>query len=187
VRTKLDAEHELPPADRRKADDRSGTEQVSADGADAEELQKLKAERDSLLDRLARAQAEFENVSPAQRAKSSRILAITLWRMRSSLCCQWWTVWSARYRLKADAAEFRNGVELIYKQLQTALAKLSVNADRGEGRGVSIRIYHDAIEMVETSDAAGSSGSLRSCSADTSLKDRLLRPAMVKVAKNPGK
>src|SRR5258708_37848027 len=58
----LDLEHELPPADGddRPADSAGGaaTGESSGPGTD---LQKLKAERDSLLDRPARAQAEFEN------------------------------------------------------------------------------------------------------------------------------
>src|SRR5579864_7874679 len=54
---RLDIEHELPAGD--ESDSASGS---AADQSVAQdELQKLKAERDSLLDRLARAQAEFEN------------------------------------------------------------------------------------------------------------------------------
>src|SRR5712671_5326453 len=53
----LDLEHELPAAD---GDDNPSTSTGEAASSESE-LQKLKAERDSLLDRLARAQAEFEN------------------------------------------------------------------------------------------------------------------------------
>src|SRR6202034_623587 len=59
----LDLEHELPPAD--GDEDPAGSIAGGVAPGDspglAAELQKLKAERDSLLDRLARAQAEFEN------------------------------------------------------------------------------------------------------------------------------
>src|SRR5580658_2543313 len=56
----LDLEHELPPGD---GDENATTTVVSGESSESEsELQKVKAERDSLLDRLARAQAEFENV-----------------------------------------------------------------------------------------------------------------------------
>src|ERR1700687_2508594 len=59
----LDLEYELPPAD---GDDRPSEADPSVAAPEeasgpAAELQKLKAERDSLLDRLARTQAEFEN------------------------------------------------------------------------------------------------------------------------------
>src|SRR5690349_2076636 len=54
----IDAEHELPAANEGDADDSAPSFQQSA--ADTE-VQKLKAERDNLLDRLARSQAEFDN------------------------------------------------------------------------------------------------------------------------------
>src|SRR6201998_2239921 len=60
----LDLERELPPAD---ADENPPAPAAEASPGTAEsssaELQKLKTERDTLLDRLARAQAEFENAS----------------------------------------------------------------------------------------------------------------------------
>ena len=45
---------------------------------------------------------------------------------------------------------------------------------------------HEAIEMVETSDAADHEV-LEELQRGYKFKDRLLRPAMVKVAKNPGR
>jgi molecular chaperone GrpE len=45
---------------------------------------------------------------------------------------------------------------------------------------------HEAIEMVETPDAADHEV-LEEWQRGYKYKDRLLRPAMVKVAKNPGK
>src|ERR1700674_2124364 len=60
-RAGLDLEHELPPAD----GDENPTDPAAGGAGEASapdaEMQKLKAERDSLVDRLARAQAEFEN------------------------------------------------------------------------------------------------------------------------------
>ena len=55
--TNLDLEHELPPAE--------GSEEIasttSAGPGAVSEVEKLRAERDALLDRLARLQAEFDN------------------------------------------------------------------------------------------------------------------------------
>ena len=45
---------------------------------------------------------------------------------------------------------------------------------------------HEAIEMVETSDAPDHQV-IEELQRGYKLKDRLLRPAMVKVATNPGK
>src|SRR6202140_94744 len=57
----LDLDHELPAGDGNDGSSATAAEGTVAPAGESE-LQKLKAERDSLLDRLARAQAEFENV-----------------------------------------------------------------------------------------------------------------------------
>ena len=88
-------------------------------------------------------------------------------------------------QVKSDAAELRSGVELIYKQLQAALGKLSVNPIVSKGEPFDPR-YHEAIEMVETKDAPDHQV-IEELQRGYKFKDRLLRPAMVKVAKNPGR
>ena len=87
-------------------------------------------------------------------------------------------------QVKSDAAELRSGVELIYKQLQAALGKLSVHPIASKGEPFDPR-YHEAIEMVETTDAPDHQV-IEELQRGYKFKDRLLRPAMVKVAKNPG-
>ena len=57
----LDLEHELPASDETDEAQVSTAQGATAKAADAGELQKLRSERDTLLDRLARLQAEFEN------------------------------------------------------------------------------------------------------------------------------
>src|ERR1044071_5823317 len=52
----LDVEHELPASDD-ASEESSATQPIAAEG----ELGKLRAERDALVDRVARLQAEFEN------------------------------------------------------------------------------------------------------------------------------
>jgi molecular chaperone GrpE len=67
--------------------------------------------------------------------------------------------------------------------LQDALAKLGVQPIAAKGEPFDPHV-HDAIEMVETTDAADHEV-LEELQRGYKLKDRLLRPAMVKVAKNP--
>jgi molecular chaperone GrpE len=179
----LDLEHELPAA----SDDGNESATKTASGESlgvGAELQKLKAERDSLLDRLARAQAEFENARrrAVKEQQESRDYAVadaikSLLPVIDSL--------DLALRAKSDAAEFRGGVELIYKQLQAALGKLSVNAIAAKGEPFDPH-YHEAIEMVETADAPDHQV-IEELQRGYKYKDRLLRPAMVKVAKNPGR
>ncbi|MGA8645994.1 MAG: nucleotide exchange factor GrpE, partial [Candidatus Sulfotelmatobacter sp.] len=88
-------------------------------------------------------------------------------------------------QVKSDAAELRSGVELIYKQLQAALAKLSVNPIVSKGEAFDPR-YHEAVEMVETREAPDHQV-VEELQRGYKFKDRLLRPAMVKVASNHGK
>jgi molecular chaperone GrpE len=176
----LDLDHELPSGD---GDETAGdTGSVESSGSESE-LEKVKAERDSLLDRLARAQAEFDNARKraGKEQQESRDYAIadaikSLLPVIDSL--------ERALQVKSDAAELRSGVELIYKQLQAALTKLSVSPIVAKGEPFDPHL-HEAIELVETSDVPDHQV-IEELQRGYKLKDRLLRPAMVKVAKNPG-
>ena len=148
------------------------------------ELQKVKAERDSLVDRLARAQAEFENARrrAAKEQQEFRDFA-TVDAIKSLLPVI--DNFERALQAKSEAADFRSGVELIYKQLQDALSKLGVRAITAKGEQFDPHV-HEAVEMVETTDAADHEV-LEEWQRGYKFKDRLLRPAMVKVARNPGK
>jgi molecular chaperone GrpE len=182
----IDLEHELPPAgsNDEPAAARSETSiGTIADGA-SEELQKVKAERDSLLDRLARAQAEFENARrrAAKEQQEHRDFAIAD-AIKSLLPVL--DSFERALQVKSDPNDFRNGIELIYRQLQDTLAKLGVRVIPAKGEPFDPH-YHEAIEMVETADTPDHHV-FEELQRGYKLKDRLLRPAMVKVAKNPGK
>ncbi len=179
----LDLEHELPPAD---GDENSPSAAPSgaavSETIGSAELEKLKTERDSLLDRLARAQAEFENArrraSKEQQDFRDYAAADAIKPLLPVL-----DSFERALQVKSEPADFRNGVELIYKQLQDALAKVGVKAISAKGEPFDPHV-HEAIEMVETSDAADHEV-IEELQRGYKIKDRLLRPAMVKVAKNP--
>lgn len=174
----LDLEHELPAGD---GDENPSTSAGEVAGIETE-LQKLKAERDSLLDRLARAQAEFENArrraSKEQQDFRDYATADTVKALLPVL-----DSFERALTVKSEPGDFRSGIELIYKQLQDALAKQGVQPIAAKGEPFDPHV-HEAIEMVETSDAADHEV-LEELQRGYKLKDRLLRPAMVKVAKNP--
>jgi molecular chaperone GrpE len=179
----LDLDHEVPAGDDGNDTVAEAAASRESSGAEAE-LQKLRAERDSLLDRLARAQAEFDNARKRgiKEQQESRDYAVadaikSLLPVMDSM--------ERALQVKSDAAELRSGVELIYKQLQAGLAKLSVNAIVSKGEPFDPH-YHEAIEMVETSEAPDHQV-IEELQRGYKFKDRLLRPAMVKVAKNPGR
>jgi molecular chaperone GrpE len=183
----LDLEHELPSGDggedvSEAAAGRSSSAEESSAGAT--ELQKLKSERDALLDRLARAQAEFEN---ARRRAAKEQQDFRDFAMADAIKSLLPVIdnFERALQSKSEAADFRAGVDLIYKQLRDVLTKLGVQPIAAKGQPFDPHI-HEAIEMVETPDAADHEV-LEEWQRGYKYKDRLLRPAMVKVAKNPGK
>src|SRR6266536_56152 len=180
----LDLEHELPPAESDEGTSEAATAAPAAPGASGPlaELQNLKTERDSLLDRLARAQAEFEN---ARRRAAKEQQDFRDYAAADVIKTLLPVIDSFERALGANSepGDFRSGVELIYKQLQDALARLGVRAIPAKGEIFDPHV-HEAIEMVETSDAADHEV-LEELQRGYKFKERLLRPAMVKVAKNP--
>lgn len=172
----LDAEHELPAAD--NSPDSPQASVTSASG-ESLEVQKLKTERDNLLYRLAdlenarkraaRDQQDFRDYALADAIKT---LLPTLDSFERALKVS-----------QGDKSELRSGVELIFKQLQDALAKLGVRPIAARGEQFDPRI-HEAIETVDTTEAPDHSV-LEELQRGYKLKDRLLRPAIVKIARNP--
>lgn len=181
-------ENELPEADPNdgfEEKDRAATvEAPAAENAAEVELRKLRSERDSLIDRLARLQAEFDN-SRKRAAKENadyRDYAVTDFA-RSLLP----VVDSFELALKnADVkpGDLRKGMELIRKQLHDALQKMNVQRIPAQGQPFDPR-FHEAIEMVE-SDAVPDHHVLEELQSGYKIKERLLRPAMVRVAKKDG-
>ena len=179
----LDVEHELPAGNdnERLLESRSSESTAVSDASTpGVELQKLKAERDSLLDRLARAQAEFENARRRASKEQQDFRDYASFDTIKSLLPVL-DSFERALQTKSEAADFRSGVELIYKQLQDALVKLGVRAIPAKGEPFDPRV-HEAIEMVETSDAPDHEV-LDELQRGYKIKDRLLRPAMVRVAK----
>jgi molecular chaperone GrpE len=76
-------------------------------------------------------------------------------------------------------------VELIRKQMEDALAKMGARPVPAAGEAFDPRL-HEAIEMVDTSDVKDNHV-IDELQRGYKLKDRLLRPAMVRVARNPKK
>jgi molecular chaperone GrpE len=184
----LDAEHELAAGD-----DTAEVPAAAPDSTQAEreaavstgrdpEFDKLKAERDALLDRLARLQAEFENARKRATREQQEFREYALADAMKALLPILDSFERALQTSTSDKSEFRGGVELIYKQMQDALQKLGLRPIPAKGELFDPHL-HQAIEMVDTHDARDHHV-LQELQRGYKLKDRLLRPAMVKVARN---
>jgi molecular chaperone GrpE len=178
----LDAEHELPAAENAEEDSAAMESPLPRAAEVSSELQKLKVERDTLIDRLARLQAEFENARKRATREQQDFREFAVADAMKALLPTLDSFERALQTGAAEKSEFRSGVELIYKQLQDALLKLGLRAIPAEGEPFDPRL-HEAIEMVDTSEAPDHQ-ILEELQRGYKLKDRLLRPSMVKVARN---
>jgi molecular chaperone GrpE len=176
----LDATHELPESENADA---SGTiESPSRVSAESNDLQKLKVERDTLIDRLARLQAEFENARKRTAREQQDFRDYALADAIKTLLPTLDSFERALQISSAEKSELYGGIELIYKQLQDALVKLGLRPIPAKGEPFDPHL-HEAIEMVDTSNAPDHQ-ILEELQRGYKLKDRLLRPSMVKVARN---
>src|SRR5690349_15840071 len=181
---RMDLEHELPAADDDTSEEtaQEGTQDPAAPASlYEEELRKTKAERDLLYDRLARMQAETENLRKRAAREQSDFKEYAVADVVKSLLP---ILDSFDRALETHAGEenFR-GVELINRQMHDALAKLGLRPIPAQGEVFDPHL-HQAIQMVDTSDVEDNH-IIEELQRGYKFKDRLLRPAMVRVARNP--
>ena len=142
----------------------------------------LQRQRDEYYDRLLRKTAEFDNYRKRierERQQVSESAAADLIEDLLPLIDDFERALAAEPDAKADA--YRRGVELIHRQLLELLKKRGVRALDTVGTDFD-PYYHQA---VATEPAAGRRDGevIEELRRGYMLGDRLLRPAMVKVAK----
>jgi len=187
-RQQPDAEHELPPADpddgfEEKASGEQASQAPVEISAEAE-LKRVGQERDNLFDRLARLQAEFDNYRKRAARESADYRDFAVAEAARALLPVIDNFSLALKNAAAKPEDLRIGVELIHKQLQDVLQRLNVQRVPAQGEPFDPRV-HEAIEVVE-SDEVPDHHVLEELQPGYRIKDRLLRPAMVRVAKKAG-
>lgn len=183
--TDLDLDRELPPAE---AGEGAAPNVIPINAGEAgatTETEKLKAERDALLDRLARLQAEFDNARKrAVREQQDFREYAAADVIRNFLPVLDSFERALKVAGDSNSNDFRNGIDLIYRLLQDALQKSGVQPINAVGQAFDPRM-HEAVEMVDTT-AVPDHQVIEELQRGYKYKDRLLRPAMVKVARNAG-
>jgi molecular chaperone GrpE len=181
----LDLEHELPEGDEQEIDVAvPEVESVAAPVAEVEtELQKLRQERDQYLERLARLQAEFDNYRKRAAREQQDYRDYALVDALKAFLPILDSLDRAAKSENPDVDSYRSGVELIDRQFHDALSKLGVKPIEAAGAKFDPNL-HQAVQMVHTEEAPDNTV-IDEMQRGYTLKDRLLRPAMVRVASNP--
>jgi molecular chaperone GrpE len=138
-------------------------------------------ERDQLVDRVARLQAEFEN---ARKRGEREKLEFRDYATGNIVELFLPVVDNFELALKSagSAEQLRSGVELIVKQMEGILGQLSVTAVPTVGVEFDPRI-HEALGSVEREDMPDQHVA-EEIRRGYRLRERLLRPALVRVASN---
>jgi molecular chaperone GrpE len=179
----LDLEHELPPAENND-DTAEVALPAAAQKSPISEVEKLRGEREALIDRLARLQAEFDNARKRAQREQQEFREYAAADVIKGILP---VLDSFERALKAPAGnanDFRSGIELIYRQFVDTLQKIGVQPINAVGQPFDPR-FHEAIEMVDTNKVEDHHV-LDELQRGYKYKDRLLRPAMVRVARNSG-
>jgi len=155
--------------------------EVEPKAVEASELEKVKAERDQLLDRVARLQAEFENARKRGERERNEFREFAA----AGVVEQFLPVLdNFQLALKAGGSEkqLQSGVELIVKQMEEILRQMQVVAVPAVGEEFDPRV-HEALGAVERDDIPDQHVA-EEIRRGYKMRERLLRPALVRVAHN---
>jgi molecular chaperone GrpE len=152
------------------------------ESASQAELEQVKAERDQLLDRLARLQAEFDN---ARKRESRERADARDYTISNTVEPFLGVMDNFQLALRADGTveQLRSGVELILKQMEEALRGLNVQPVESVGEQFDPRI-HEALGSIETKEFPDHQV-LEEIRKGYRIREKLLRPALVRIAENP--
>lgn len=164
----------------------AGSEGVARGGSEEvvprAEYEQLKAERDQLMDRVARLQAEFENA----RKRAEREKADYRDFAAASVVEQFLPVldnFELALKATGSAEQLRSGVELIVKQMEEILRQMNVTPIPAVGEEFDPR-HHEALGSVERLDLPDQHVA-EEIRRGYKIREKLLRPAMVRVVSNP--
>ena len=146
----------------------------------AELLKKVEAEAAELRDAWLRSRADLENMRKQSTADVARAHKYGIERFAGELLAVKDSLESSLAADNASLATLRAGVELTLKQLASAFDKAQVVEIEAQGRKFDPH-RHQAMAMVDSAEPANTV--VQVFQKGYLLADRVLRPAMVAVAK----
>ena len=114
---------------------------------------------------------------------NGRTSAISRSPVRSSNFCPSWIIFSWPWDRPAQWNSCVAGIELIVKQMEDVLRSLNVQPVESVGARFDPRV-HEALESVDRNDLPDHQV-LEEVRRGYRIRDRLLRPALVRIVNNP--
>ncbi len=159
-------------------------------GPSQEDLAALQSELDQWRDRFLRKAAELENFRKRMERERAEAAILT----KISILLEFLPVMDdceralESFREESDSPEkllqtYREGVELLYRQLSSILNRAGVVSLEAKGKEFDPNL-HEAITHMETREHADNIV-MEELRRGYLFRDRLLRPAQVVVARNP--
>ncbi len=163
--------------------------EAAADETDPETLQELLAEQTTRAEdhynRLARLQAEYENFRRRTRQETENFHKYASEQLAGVLLPVL-DNFERALAAEGDSVEsFKSGVEMIYRQFLEALATEGIKAIPAVGEQFD-PVKHEAVQRAE-SDEYPENTIIEEFRRGYYLKDKVIRPSMVKVAKSSNK
>jgi len=162
------------------------TEIVEETDENVEDLKKqideLKEERDKAQERVLRVQAEFDNFKKrtqkekeADRKYKSQDLVNEILPAMDNF------ERALKVEVTEETSSFIEGITMVYRQFQDALKSQGVEAIEAEGKEFDPNIHHAVMQVEE--EGVEPNTIVEELQKGYMLKDRVIRPSMVKVNK----
>jgi molecular chaperone GrpE len=155
------------------------------EGAEGSPLEQLQAERDKLKDQLLRTAADFDNY----RKRTRKDTEVAEKRGREEVLRELLPVFDNLERAVQaggagkDVSGVLEGIEMVLKLFEDTAQRIGLTRIEAVGQRFDPSI-HDAFQQIETSDQAPGT-IINEYQPGYRLGDKLLRPAMVVVARKP--
>jgi molecular chaperone GrpE len=180
----LDLEHELPSMEEGENSQTPNRTTGEVEGRATglrEGLRNDDNDPAKLRERLVRLQADFENARKRSLREQQEFREFAVFDIAKALLPVADNLERALQASPSNSADLRTGVELTHKQLLDVLLKIGVQPIHALGECFDPRIHH-AVATVDT-DLVEDQTVVGELQCGYKFKDRLLRPAMVTVAR----
>ena len=150
--------------------------------ADSEQIARLEAEKQESEERLKRLQADFENFRRRTRQEKEELAAVVTQGLLTDMLPLLDNFQRAMAAEAKDIESFKQGVEMIYKQFQDALAKNGLEVIDTTDAKFDPN-FHQAVMRVQDPEKEDDTIAAE-LQKGYMAKGRVLRPSMVQVVAN---